>query len=61
MIVELIAVKDSGVMGEGRVHFVFPNKPDKTRALANITGGIWIKKGVTIPEKIIITLKGVEE
>jgi hypothetical protein len=56
--VTLKAVLDEGVMGEGRLHYVFPHIPkDIGRALIPaITGGIWIIKGTPIPEKLIITL-----
>jgi hypothetical protein len=56
--IEIKAVKDEGVMGEPRIHFVFPAKPDgAARALYPIiTGGIWIKNGSPIPDRIIITL-----
>jgi len=58
---EFDAIRDEGVLGEGRLHYVFPAKPSKPeidRALLPIiTGGVWIRKGTVLPDRIIITLK----
>jgi len=58
-VVEIKAVQDDGVIGEGMLHFVFPphNKNDMEKVLhSNITGGVWIKKGTIVPDKLVITL-----
>jgi hypothetical protein len=58
---EIDAVRDESVLGEGRLHYVFPikpNKPEIMRALEPIiTGGIWITRNTVLPDRIIITLK----
>jgi hypothetical protein len=57
--VTINAVRDDGVLGEGRIHYVFPDKPkDIGRALMPpITGGLWILRSVVVPDTIIIKLK----
>jgi hypothetical protein len=58
---EIDAIRDDSVLGEGRLHYVFPakpNKPEIMRALEPIiTGGIWILRDTVLPDRIIITLK----
>jgi hypothetical protein len=59
MEIELTAVEDEKVIGTGRRHFIFPDKPKGVdRALLPlITGGIWIKRDTVVPEKVVITIK----
>ena len=62
LIVELEAELDKGTMGlkDKRIHYVFPAGIERPydRAMApEITGGLWIKEGVTVPGSITIKLR----
>ena len=62
LVVELEAEKDEGTMGlkDGRVHYVFPagiKDPFERAMEPEITGGVWIKAGVTVPGTITIKLR----
>ena len=51
---------DEGTLGLPRKHYYFPETPKeiKKRCLdPDITGGIWIKDGVDVPETIVIHIK----
>ena len=54
--VEINSELDKGT--EKETHFVFPAgfKTGIGRASGEITGGLYIKKGVTVPDKIILHL-----
>ena len=58
LVVEVKAEYDPSVLGEGRIHYVFPATPKgAAKALIPpITGGLWIKRGEVIPNKLIIKL-----
>ncbi len=62
LVAELEAECDEGTMGlkGGRVHYVFPagiKDPYERSMEPEITGGVWIKKGVTVPKTITIKLR----
>jgi hypothetical protein len=62
--IELKLIRDTGVEGEGRIRFVFPDKPKEGAGRAlnpSITGAVWIKKGSIIPDKLVITFPKEEE
>jgi hypothetical protein len=58
---EVVARWDEASLGTTRDHFVFPSMTEKTtgheRATVDgITGGLYVRKGQTLPDRIIITL-----
>jgi hypothetical protein len=58
---EVAARWDDSSLGRTWDHFVFPSMTDKTtgheRATADgITGGLYVRKGQMLPDRIIITL-----
>jgi len=60
MSVEIIAEYDASSMGATRTHFVFPLKPKGAYDKANvpdITGGVYVRKGVDIPDVVVIRLQ----
>jgi len=57
--IEIKALWDDDNIGAKREHFVFPNKPTKgydRAAQMAITGGVYIPKGMEIPDSILIKI-----
>ena len=57
--IEIKALWDDSSIGGKREHFFFPDKPAKgyeRAAQIAITGGLYIPKGMEIPDSILITL-----